>query len=204
MKKSDFFSRLQEEGKLQLVPPSEDIMTSYLKKSDSHLISAKLLLENVRLEESVSLTYYSMYYMLLSLFFRAGIKCENHSAAIILLKELFNIDNSLISYAKKERIDKQYYVDFKIMKEEVEELISAKDQRQELMKEIGDVYEIIDAIIDNCGLGKEEIMKLKNERDKERGGFDKKIFLESVARFFQPEQYQLPCFILIKRIKGVF
>lgn len=127
MKKSDFFSRLQEEGKLQLVPPSEDIMTSYLKKSDSHLISAKLLLENVRLEESVSLTYYSMYYMLLSLFFRAGIKCENHSAAIILLKELFNIDNSLISYAKKERIDKQYYVDFKIMKEEVKELIEAAE-----------------------------------------------------------------------------
>jgi len=127
MKKSDFFNRLQEEGKLQLVPPSEDIMSSYLKKSDSHLISAKLLLENDRLEESVSLAYYSMYYMLISLFFRVGIKCENHSAGIILLKELFSIDNSLISYAKKERIDKQYYVDFKIMKEEVEELIEAAE-----------------------------------------------------------------------------
>ncbi len=127
MKKSDFFNRLQEEGKLQLVPPSEEIMTSYLKKSDSHLISAKLLLKNDRLEESVSLTYYSMYYMLLSLLFRVGIKCENHSAAIILLKELFNVDNSLISYAKKERIDKQYYVDFKILKEEVEELIEAAE-----------------------------------------------------------------------------
>ncbi len=127
MKKSDFFNRLQEEGKLQLVPPSEEIMTSYLKKSDSHLISAKLLLENDRLEESVSLAYYSMYYMLLSLFFRVGIKCENHSAGIILIKELFSIDNSLISYAKKERIDKQYHVDFKIMKEEVEELIEAAE-----------------------------------------------------------------------------
>ncbi|HIH44667.1 MAG TPA: HEPN domain-containing protein [Candidatus Methanoperedenaceae archaeon] len=127
MKKSDFFNRLEEEGKLQLVQPSEEIMSSYLKKSDSHLASAKLLLKNDRLEESVSLTYYSMYYMLLSLFFRVGIKCENHSAAIILLKELFNIDNSLISYAKKERIDKQYYVDFKIMKEEVEELIQAAE-----------------------------------------------------------------------------
>jgi uncharacterized protein (UPF0332 family) len=127
MKKSDFFNRLQEGGKLQLVPPSEEIMSSYLKKSDSHLVSAKLLLENDRLEESVSLTYYSMYYILLSLFFRVGIKCENHSAAIILLKELFNVDNSLISYAKKERIDKQYYVDFKIMKEEVKELIEAAE-----------------------------------------------------------------------------
>ncbi len=127
MKKSDFFNRLQEERKLQLVPPSEEIMSSYMKKSDSHLISAKLLLKNDRLEESVSLAYYSMYYMLLSLFFRVGIKCENHSAGIILLKELFNIDNTLISYAKKERIDKQYYVDFKIMKAEVEELIQAAE-----------------------------------------------------------------------------
>jgi uncharacterized protein (UPF0332 family) len=127
MKKSDFFNRLWEEGKLQVISPSEEIMSSYLKKSESHLASAKLLLKNDRLEESVSLTYYSMYYMLLSLFFRVGIKCENHSAAIILLKELFNVDNSLISYAKKERIDKQYYVDFKIMKEEVEELIQAAE-----------------------------------------------------------------------------
>ncbi len=127
MKKSDFFNRLHEEGKLQIIAPSEEIMSSYLKKSDSHLASAKLLLKNDRLEESVSLTYYSMYYILLSLFSRVGIKCENHSAAIILLKELFNIDNSLISYAKKERIDKQYYVDFKIMKEEVEELIQAAE-----------------------------------------------------------------------------
>ena len=127
MKKSDFFNRLQEEGKLQLVPPSEDIMSSYLKKSDSHLISAKLLFKNDRLEESVSLAYYSMYYMLLSLFFRVGIKCDNHSAGIILLKELFIIDNTLISYAKKERIDKQYYVDFNILKEEVEELIEAAE-----------------------------------------------------------------------------
>ncbi len=127
MKKSDFFNRLHEEGKLQIISPSEEIMSSYLKKSESHLASAKLLLKNDRLEESVSLTYYSMYYMLLSLFFRVGIKCENHSAAIILLKELFNVDNSLISYAKKERIDKQYYVDFKIVKEEVEELIQAAE-----------------------------------------------------------------------------
>jgi len=55
MKKSDFFNRLQDEGKLQLVPASEEIMSSYLKKSDSHLVSAKLLLENDRLEESASL-----------------------------------------------------------------------------------------------------------------------------------------------------
>lgn len=123
MKKQGFFVKLHQEGKLQLVEPSEEITESYLTKSDSHLESAKLLSNNDRLEECVSLTYYSMYYSVLALFFRTGIKCENHSASIILLKEVFNIDNMVISYAKKERIDKQYFVDFSIAKDEVEELI---------------------------------------------------------------------------------
>jgi len=48
------------------------------------------------------------------------------------------------------------------------------------MKEIGDIYEIIDAIIDNCGPDREEIKKLKSERKIKRGGFSKKIFLISV------------------------
>jgi len=69
-----------------------------------------------------------MYHILTALFYKVGIKCENHSASIIILKELFGIDNSLISLAKTERIDKQYYVDFEITKEEVREMIdSAKE-----------------------------------------------------------------------------
>ena len=64
-----------------------------------------------------------MYYSLLALLFRVGIKCENHSAAIILLKEVFNLNNEQISLAKKERVDKQYYVDFQITKEEVIEMV---------------------------------------------------------------------------------
>lgn len=46
-------------------------------------------------------------------FFRVGIKCENHSASIILLKNLFKDIElfKIISLAKEERIDKQYYVE---------------------------------------------------------------------------------------------
>ena len=53
-----------------------------------------------------------MYNSLQSLFFWCGIKCENHSASAILLKDLFNLDkiHKTFSKAKKERIDKQYYV----------------------------------------------------------------------------------------------
>ncbi len=60
-----------------------------------------------------------MYRMLTALLFKIGIKCENHSASIILLKEIFDIDNKNISLAKEERIDKQYYTGFHITKREV-------------------------------------------------------------------------------------
>jgi uncharacterized protein (UPF0332 family) len=64
-----------------------------------------------------------MYNMLMALFFKVGIKCENHTGSIILLKELFEIDNSKIEFAKKERVDKQYYTDFNLSRKEVENLI---------------------------------------------------------------------------------
>jgi len=134
MKKINFLAKLSDEGKLQLVDPSEEIKQSYLKKSESNLISAKILLENNKLEESVSLVYYSMYHMLTALLFKLGIKCENHSASIILLKELFSIDNSNIFFAKKERIDKQYYIDFNISKQEILEAIRiAEDFNKKLL-----------------------------------------------------------------------
>ena len=133
MKKIGFLIRLHGERKLKLVEPSEAVKNSYLGKSESHLESAKLLLEHDKLEEATSTVYYSMYYMTLALFFKVGIKCENHSGAIIMLDALFGIDNGPISAAKKERIDKQYYVDFSIAREEVEELISMTESFNAIM-----------------------------------------------------------------------
>jgi len=128
MKKINFLIKLNKDGKLQTAAPSEPIRDSYMAKSDSNLVSAKILLNNGRLEESVSLAYYSMYHMLTALLFRVGIKCENHAAAIILLKTVFGIDNGDISFAKDERIDKQYYADFHIAKEDVAEAIVAAEE----------------------------------------------------------------------------
>jgi len=134
MKKIHFLTKIFKEKKLEIIDPSEEIKESYLEKSESNLISAKILLENDRLEESVSLSYYSMYHLLTALLFKVGIKCENHSASIILLKELFSSNNELISFAKKERIDKQYYTDFKITKNEVAEAVKiAEDFNKELL-----------------------------------------------------------------------
>lgn len=123
MKKVNFLNKIKKERKLELVEPSKEICKSYLEKSNNSIKSAELLLTNKLYENSVSMSYYSMYYMLLALLFNAGIKCENHSASIILLKDIFDIDNSDIYFAKKERVDKQYYVDFNVNKQEVLDLI---------------------------------------------------------------------------------
>ena len=127
MKRLGILVKLRKEGKLGLVEPSEEIERSYFAKSESYLSSAKLLLANKRLEEAVSMLYYSMYYSLLALLFRAGIKCENHAASIILLKELFGLDNSEIQFAKRERIDKQYYVGFAVAEADVVDLIKVAE-----------------------------------------------------------------------------
>jgi uncharacterized protein (UPF0332 family) len=119
--------KLHKDKALQLVAPSDEIKTAYIRKSESFLASARLLLDNDRFEESVSMAYYSMYYSVLALFFVTGIKCENHTAAIILLDDLFGIDSSVIESAKTERIDKQYYVTSAPVRDEVVDLIKAAE-----------------------------------------------------------------------------
>jgi predicted house-cleaning noncanonical NTP pyrophosphatase (MazG superfamily) len=69
---------------------------------------------------------------------------------------------------------------FNKAKEEIEELIKTQEDKKEVMKEIGDVYEVLDAIIANLDLSKDEILKLQAERRDKRGGFKKRIFLESI------------------------
>jgi len=113
MKKANFLDKLKKEGKLELVEPSEEMKISYLQKAENCLKSAKLLFQNQLYENSTSEAYYCMYNSLLALLFKTGIKSENHSASIIILKKLFRADAlyDIISLAKEERIDKQYYVE---------------------------------------------------------------------------------------------
>lgn len=112
MKSSDFLNKLKEESKLALVEPSEEISSSYSAKSENCLRSAKILFEEKIYENSVTEAYYAMYNSALSLFFKCGIKCENHTAAIILLERLFQLKRlgQALLKAKKDRIDSQYYV----------------------------------------------------------------------------------------------
>ncbi|MEK6913545.1 MAG: HEPN domain-containing protein [Nanoarchaeota archaeon] len=129
MKEINFLRKLKREGKLELVNPSEEIKLSYLIKAENCFKSAKLLFQNQLYENSVSEAYYCMYSSLLALLFKIGIKSENHSASIILFRKLFNnLDLAkIISWAKEERIDKQYYVEtkqiIKVTKESCNEMI---------------------------------------------------------------------------------
>ena len=112
MESLNFLNKLGKEGRLEIVESSEQMSLSYEKKGVECREVANLAFNNGYFESAITQSYYSMYNNVLSLFFKCGIKCENHSAAAILLKEFFNQKNlSLIfSKAKEERIDKQYYV----------------------------------------------------------------------------------------------
>ena len=148
MKKINFLIKLYKENKLQAVEPSVEIMQAYLQRSEESLSSAKALMKIGNLKDAVALAYYAMYHCLLAALFRIGIKCENHAASIILLKEVFNMDNSKVSKAKKERVDKQYYVDFEVNKLEAE---NAKKIAEEFVSEMNNLI---------AKLGEEDIKNL--------------------------------------------
>ncbi|MFH1510652.1 MAG: HEPN domain-containing protein [Candidatus Woesearchaeota archaeon] len=127
MRQIRFIAKLISEEKIKLIEPSMDVADSYSEKSKNSLRAASILLEQNLLEEAMSMAYYAMYHKATSLFYLIGIKCENHAATILLLKQLFEIDNSDISFAKNERVDKQYYTDFVIENNDVKDLIAKSE-----------------------------------------------------------------------------
>lgn len=159
MKKPSFLTKLREERKLELVEPSEEICTSYLEKAESSRKSAEVLLPHKLYENSVSASYYAMYNALTALLFKAGVKCENHSAAIILLRNLFGQEElyKTISKAKEERIDKQYYVSSKKTEEET------KESAEKMLKDAGKFITEIRLIIRKMNASEIEGMRKKFE-----------------------------------------
>ena len=64
--------------------------------------------------------------------FKIGIKSENHLASAILLKEIFDIDNSFILDFRKRRIE-TYYPDFEIEKKALKKLIQDAEEFNEVL-----------------------------------------------------------------------
>lgn len=113
MKETNFLKKLKRIRKLELIEPSEEMKSAYLKKAENCLLSAKILLPKNLYENATSESYYCIYNSLLALFFKIGIKSENHSATIALFRKLFKKEDlyKTALWAKEERIDKQYYVE---------------------------------------------------------------------------------------------
>src|SRR3989339_647704 len=153
MKKIKFLKHLNKSEKLKIVEVSESMKDSYLEK-------AKNFLKNELYENSVSESYYCIYNSLLALLFKIGIKCENHSASIIIFEKLF-ADNELVKillWAKEERIDKQYYV-------ETQQVIKVtKKSCEEMIEKAEDILLKLRVIID--GLYNEKVNQIRNSFEK--------------------------------------
>lgn len=140
-----------------LVEPSDEICDSYLEKAGNCLKSAKILLQNNLYENSLSMSYYVMYNSLAALLFKIGIKCENHSGSILLFKKLFDRSDlfKIISFAKKERIDKQYYVVSK------EDFLLTKGSAQDVFTKAENFIVQMKLILEN--LKNEELKQLRKK-----------------------------------------
>ncbi len=65
----------------------------------------------------------------------------------------------------------------KKLEEEAKEVLEAKG-KQEMVKELSDVQEVLTAMHEAFGITRGDVTNMARKRRKERGGFTKKIFLE--------------------------
>ncbi len=128
MRRIRFIQKLVKEKKIQIVEPSNEIHSSYKIKSINSLKAAKILMKENLIEEAISMNYYAIYNNAISLLILIGIKCENHDATIIILKELFKINTTTFENAKKERIEQQYYTNQELKIAEAKELIKNSEE----------------------------------------------------------------------------
>ena len=159
MKRADFLSKLRKEGKLGIVEPSDNMSKAYAIKSGYCLKSAKILFNADIYENSVSEAYYAMYNSVLSLLFKCVIKSENHFSAIILLGRLFGMEDmgKILSKAKKERIDKQYYVT------EIESVQITKDAAKKIISVSEDFITSLKIYLDKLNASSVQIIRRKFE-----------------------------------------
>lgn len=66
--------------------------------------------------------------------------------------------------------------------EETKEVMEAYDEEDKihLKEELGDLIEVIDAILYHNNIPLEEVLKMREEKKKIRGGFEKGLYLEWV------------------------
>ncbi|MGK0209108.1 MAG: hypothetical protein ACI83O_000373 [Patescibacteria group bacterium] len=112
MQNSKVVHNAVQQEQLKITEPSPEMSNAYLVKTKQCLKAADLLYKAGIYENATSESYFGIYNTVLSLFYKCGIKCENHTVAVILIKDLFKLDEIYITFQtlKKERIDNQYYI----------------------------------------------------------------------------------------------
>ena len=133
MKERDFLNSIVRQKKIFMIPQNKLLCEAYMQKSHSNFCCANILKQNNCLEESIVLAYYSAYHLVTALFFRVGLRSENHTASILLLKSIFKLDNRFLLKTKSERIDKQYYAPVEIAKEEVQDFLRQAKETNEIL-----------------------------------------------------------------------
>ncbi len=109
MKKLRWCTKIKEG--IKLTEPNETISSSYLNLAKSSLRRAEVMLKENDLLWSTVMLYYAEYYALYAFLVRIGVKCENHSCSILLVKHLLGADKiATIEAHKERRIDAQYYL----------------------------------------------------------------------------------------------
>ncbi len=115
------------------------------------------------------------------------------------------IFNKLVrSFVTEEENGKRLVVSYKILNdkeykkelinkfhEEALEVIDAKD-KSELIEEIGDCYEVIDEILRVNNISKDEVLRVQKAKKDRKGGFEKRIFLNTIHYDDQNPLHQEP------------
>jgi len=130
MSEQGLLTKLKQSKELELVDPSEEVSQSFIEKSNNSMKAAKVLTRNKLCDDAISSAYYSTYNILTSLLAKTGIKCENHTASILVLKKLYH-KNELareIFKHKEERENAQYHLTLKNAKETAEKMIKKAEE----------------------------------------------------------------------------
>ena len=77
------------------------------------------------------------------------------------------------------KADEFFYELKKKLIEESSELLETSS-KEDIIEELADIYELIEFIKKEAGIDEAEVLKVKDEKNKKRGSFSKKLFLESV------------------------
>lgn len=95
--------------------------------------------------------------------------------------------------------DAEYDCELRIKLCEEAAEISATASRNELIGELSDLFEVIDALCSMHGISRNEIMAAQQKKNTERGGFSRRMFVETATHLegtpmvdyclAQPEKY---------------